>query len=62
MATLFNYRLLAVGFLQCVFIILYTAVISFSLPLHWFNLILSLAENLPLITATLIMMALESER
>lgn len=61
-ATLFNYRLLAVGFLQCFFILLYTAIISFSLPIYWLNPFAPIAKNIPLFVAILIMMALESER
>ncbi len=61
-ATLFNYRLLAVGFLQCFFIVLYTAIISFSLPIYWLHPFAPVAKNIPLFVAILIMMALESER
>ncbi len=62
LATLFNYRLLAVGFLQCIFILMYTAIISFSLPIYWLNPFAPIAKNIPLFVAILIMMALESER
>jgi nucleoside-diphosphate-sugar epimerase len=60
--TLFNYRLVATGFLQCIFMLLYTIIISFSLPLYWLNPLGPIAKNIPLLVATLIMMALESER
>jgi nucleoside-diphosphate-sugar epimerase len=62
LATLFNYRLIATGFLQCIFMLLYTIIISFSLPLYWLNPLGPIAKNIPLLVATLIMMALESER
>lgn len=61
-ATLFNYRLLIVGSLQCFFILLYTTVISFSLPYYLLHPLASITKNIPLFVATLIMMALESER
>ncbi|MGC1182228.1 SDR family oxidoreductase [Legionella sp.] len=61
-ATLFNYRLLAIGFLQCIFILLYTVIISFSLTIYWLNPFAPIAKNIPLFVAILIMMALESKR
>ena len=61
-ATLFNYRLLAVGFLQCLFILLYTVIISFALPIYWLHPFAPIAKNIPLVAATLIMITLESER
>lgn len=61
-ATLFNYRLLAVSFLQCLFILLYTVIISFAIPIYWLHPFAPIAKNIPLIVAILIMMALESER
>jgi nucleoside-diphosphate-sugar epimerase len=62
LATLFNYRLLFIGFLQCVFILFYTTIISFSLPIYWLHPFAPIAKNIPLFVAILIMMALESER
>ncbi len=62
LATLFNYRLLFIGFLQCVLILFYTTIISFSLPIYWLNPFAPIAKNIPLFVAILIMMALESER
>lgn len=62
LATLFNYRLLFIGSLQCVFILFYTAIISFSLPIYWLHPFAPIAKNIPLLVAILIMMALESER
>lgn len=62
LATLFNYRLLLTGFIQCVLILFYTAAISFYLPLYWLDPFAPVAKNIPLFVAILIMMALESER
>ncbi len=62
LATLCNYRLLAVGSLQCIFILFYTTIISFFLPSYWLHPFAPVAKNIPLLIATLIMMALESER
>jgi hypothetical protein len=62
LATLFNYRLLVMGFLQCVLILLYTTIISFSLPIYWLHPFAPIAKNIPLFVAILIMMALNSER
>ena len=61
-ATLFNYRLLLTGFLQCVFILFYTMIISFVMPIYWLHPFLPVAKNIPLLVVILIMMALESER
>lgn len=61
-ATLFNYRLLAVGFLQCLTILFYTLFITYAIPIYWLHPFAPIAKNIPLLIATLIMMALESER
>ena len=62
LATLFNYRLLFIGFLQCALIVFYTTAISFSLPIQWLYPFAPIAKNIPLFVAILIMMALESDR
>ena len=62
LATLFNFRLLVTGFLQCIFIVLYTLFISILLPEYWLHPLAPLAKNIPLLIGILIMMALESER
>ncbi|MEN9449674.1 MAG: hypothetical protein RJA83_288 [Pseudomonadota bacterium] len=62
LATLFNYRLIIMGFLQCVLILFYTTIISFSLPIYWLHPFAPIAKNIPLFVAILIMMALNSER
>jgi nucleoside-diphosphate-sugar epimerase len=61
-ATLFNYRLLLVGSFQCLIILLYTAIISYFIPIYWLHPFTPIAKNIPLLIAILIMMALESER
>ncbi len=62
LATLFNYRLLIVGLLQCALLLFYIATLSFVLPMYWLNPLAPIAKNIPLFVAILIMMALESER
>lgn len=62
LATLFNYRLLLIGSLQCFFILFYTLLITFLLPVYWLHPFAPIAKNIPLLVAILIMMALESER
>ena len=62
LATLFNYRLLITGFLQCMLILVYTLIISIALPMYWLHPFAPIAKNIPLLVAILIMMALESER
>ncbi len=62
LATLFNYRIVFIGFLQCALILFYTVIISFLLPTYWLHPFTPIAKNIPLIVAILIMMALESER
>lgn len=62
LATLFNYRLLLIGSLQCFFILLYTIILSFLVPMYWLQPLAPIAKNIPLLVSTFIMMALESER
>lgn len=62
LATLFNYRLLVIGSLQCFFIFVYTLFISFLLPEYWLHPFAPIAKNIPLLIGILVMMALESER
>lgn len=62
LATLFNYRLLLIGVLQCALILFYTTIISFSLSSYWLQPFAPIAKNIPLFVATLIMMALNSKR
>ncbi len=62
LALLFNYRIVFMGFLQCILILFYTFIISILLPTYWLHPFAPIAKNIPLLVATLIMMALESER
>lgn len=61
-ATFLNFRMLTVGFLQCVIILIYTLFISLFMPAYWLHPFVPIAKNIPLLIAILIMMALESER
>jgi len=62
LATLFNFRLLVIGSLQCFCIFVYTLFISFFLPEYWLHPFAPIAKNIPILIGILIMMALESER
>lgn len=62
LATLFNFRLLVIGSLQCFLIVAYTIIITFFLPEYWLHPFAPIAKNIPLVVGILIMMALESER
>ncbi len=62
LATLFNFRLLTVGTVQSFLIIAYTVAITFMMPEYWLQPFTPIAKNIPLLVATFIMMALESER
>jgi nucleoside-diphosphate-sugar epimerase len=62
LATLFNFRLLLTGFLQCLLILSYTLFISFLLPEYWLHPFAPIAKNIPILIAILIMMALEDGR
>ncbi len=62
LATLLNYRLFIVGSMQCFVMLFYTLIISVVLPAYWLHPFAPLAKNIPLLVATLVMMALASER
>lgn len=62
LATLFNFRLLIIGSMQCFLIFVYTLFISFLLPEYWLHPFAPIAKNIPLFVVILAMMALESER
>jgi nucleoside-diphosphate-sugar epimerase len=62
LATLLNYRLIVVGFMQCAIILIYTLVLSILFPMYWLDPLGALAKNIPILAAILAMMALESER
>jgi uncharacterized protein YbjT (DUF2867 family) len=64
LATLLDYRLLLTGFLQCIVIFIYTITIIFYLPMYGLHpfVLKSIAKNIPLLVAIMVMMALESDR
>lgn len=62
LAMLFNWQIVKVGFLQIVFIIIYTSIITLKLPQLWLDPFAPIAKNIPLIAAILVVMALESDR
>lgn len=59
---LYNYRLKVVGTLQIILMFIFTMIVSFQLPQYWLHPFAPIAKNIPLIVATLVMMALESDR
>lgn len=60
--TLLGFQLKKVGILQCIFIVIYTLIITIALPHLWLEPFMPIAKNLPLLAATFIMIALESDR
>lgn len=62
LAMLFWYQLKKVCLLQIGFITAYTVMITAKLPFLWLNPFAPIAKNIPLIVATLIFLALESDR
>lgn len=60
--TLFGFQIKKVGILQCILIIFYTLFITVKSPGLWLEPFMGVAKNIPLIVATLIMIALESDR
>ena len=61
-ATLFNYRLKWTGSIQLILIIFYTLFISIFLPEYWLDPFGSIVKNIPILVATLFMMALSDPR
>ena len=59
LATLIAYRLRLVGLIQISVIALYSIIITFSQPEQWAHPFGPVSKNIPLITATLIMLVLE---
>jgi nucleoside-diphosphate-sugar epimerase len=59
---LLNYKIKLIGGLSIAVMLLYTGVITFYLPALWWQPFIPVAKNIPLIVATLIMMALEPDR
>lgn len=62
LCTLFGFQIKKVGILQCIFIMIYTLIITIKSPHLWLEPFLGVAKNIPLIVATLIMIVLESDR
>lgn len=60
-ATLLNWQIFIVGFIECVAIIAYTIVISVFIPTYWLDPFTPIAKNIPLLIATLVMMTQGSE-
>lgn len=58
-ATLFAYRLRLVVLLQISIIVLYTVIITLSLPEHWAHPFGAISKNVPLIVSTLMMFVME---
>ena len=61
-AMLIGYRLKLTGGLQLLAIGLYTAVITWKLPQLWIEPFMPIAKNIPLVVATLVFLAMESDR
>ena len=59
LATLANYRIVTIGFLQIIVMIVYTTLITIGLPEHWTHPFGPITKNIPLIVSTLIMISFE---
>lgn len=62
LSLIFWYQLRKVCILQISLISIYTIIISFTLPQLWLEPFAPIAKNIPLIVATLIFLAMESDR
>lgn len=62
LATLANWRLNWIGSIQIAVILFYTTIISFAMPEYWLDPLGALTKNIPLIIATLMMMAMSDPR
>ncbi|HEX2548971.1 MAG TPA: NAD(P)H-binding protein [Gammaproteobacteria bacterium] len=62
LCTLCSIQLKKVGILQCLFIVIYTIIITIKAPHLWLEPFMPIAKNIPLLVATFIMLALESDR
>ncbi len=62
LSMLFWYQLKKVCILQISLITIYTLIISFALPQLWLEPFAPIAKNIPLIVATLVFLAMESDR
>lgn len=61
-ATLLGYQFKKVGTLQIIIIFIYSLIITWKLPYFWLTPFAPIAKNIPLIVATLTLLAMESDR
>jgi uncharacterized protein YbjT (DUF2867 family) len=59
LATLANYRIVAVGILQIIVMLTYVILITVGLPEHWVHPFGAITKNIPLMVATLVMISFE---
>jgi len=62
LATLANYKLKWIGCFQILLMVFYTVFISFLLPEYWLDPFGAIMKNIPLVVATLAMMAMSDPR
>ncbi|MDA8562158.1 SDR family oxidoreductase, partial [Gammaproteobacteria bacterium] len=62
LATLFNFKLIYTGIIQISIILFYTLIISILTLDLWIHPLAPLAKNIPILTAILVMMALENDK
>jgi hypothetical protein len=61
-AMLCGFQLKKIGALQVLIILIYSAIITWKLPYLWLEPFAPIAKNIPLLVATLVFLALESDR
>lgn len=61
-AVLCNYHLKIIGSIQIILMIIFSLIFLFWMQVYWLFPLAPIAKNIPLIVATLVMMALESDR
>ena len=62
LATLIRFHIKLIGSIQIVLIVIYTCILSFTIPTLWLDPFASIAKNIPLLCATLIMIILQDIR
>ncbi len=62
LATLANWRIKFIGGLQIFLIVFYTLIFSFLIPLYWMDPMGGYLKNIPLLIATMVMMAMAEDR
>lgn len=62
LALICNYRVKLIGSVQLLFMLIFTAIITVTMPVCWLYPFGPVTKNIPLFIATLIMMAIESDR